>query len=75
MAGFSFTDDEVQLLLSCVKDLKAQNDSEGKDWESLRNKYELLTGLVTEQYPKDKSEKFPHEKEYQNILKKNVQNV
>ena len=38
--SFSFTDDEIQLLLEVCIDYKAEREYCGVDWESLRNKYE-----------------------------------
>ena len=37
--SFSFTDDEIQLLLEVCIEYKTKRECCGLDWESVRNKY------------------------------------
>ena len=39
---FSWSDDEIQLLLMAALDFKSQSKFEGMDWESKRSKYEQI---------------------------------
>ena len=48
---FSWSDDEIQLLLMSALDFKAQCEFEGVDWESKRSKYEQIFEIVTKEYP------------------------
>ena len=38
-ASFVWSDEEVEMLLSCTNDYKSQKAAEGNDWESVRTKY------------------------------------
>ena len=38
--AFSWTDDELSLLLKVILDYKAYRASNGKDWETVKRKYE-----------------------------------
>ena len=51
--NFSFTDDEIQLLLEVSIEYKVEREYCGIDWESVRNKYEQIQGKLIEQYPKN----------------------
>ena len=46
MDMFSWSDDEIQLLLMATLDFKPQCELEGMDWESKRSKYEQILDLM-----------------------------
>lgn len=48
---FSWSDDEIQLLLMSSLDFKAQCEFEGTDWESVRSKYEKIFDIMMKGYP------------------------
>lgn len=48
---FSWSDDEIQLLLTSALDFKAQCEFEGISWESKRSKYEQIFDILMKQYP------------------------
>ena len=50
LESFSFTDDEIQLLLEVCIEYKAQREYCGVDWESVRNKYEQIQEKLIQQY-------------------------
>ena len=37
-----WTDSDLEILLECVKEFKAQKEYEGVDWESVKEKYEII---------------------------------
>ena len=51
--SFSFTDDEIQLLLKVFIEYKAKREYCGVDWESVGNKYEKIHEKRFQQYPKN----------------------
>ena len=51
--SFSFTDDEIQLLLEVFTEYKAKREYCGVDWESVGNKYEKTHEKLFQQYPKN----------------------
>ncbi|KAK5907484.1 hypothetical protein CesoFtcFv8_005331 [Champsocephalus esox] len=58
---FSWTDDEVELLLRVTLDYKTTKIQENVDWESYKLKYSDIEDLFQAQYPKTDTEKdFPH---------------
>ncbi|XP_034079362.1 uncharacterized protein si:ch211-174j14.2 [Gymnodraco acuticeps] len=58
---FSWTDDEVELLLRVTLDYKSTKIQENVDWESYKSKYSDIEDLFQAQYPKTDTEKdFPH---------------
>ena len=59
---FSWSDDEIQLLLTAVLDFKSQCEFEGMDWESKRFKYEQIFELMMKQYPMTVSENYQNKK-------------
>ncbi|XP_010765624.1 uncharacterized protein [Notothenia coriiceps] len=60
---FSWTDDEVELLLHVTLDYKTTKLQENLDWESCKPKYSEIGDLFQAQYPRTPTEKdFPHDK-------------
>ena len=60
---FSWTDDEVGLLLHVTLDYKTTKIQENVDWESCKPKYSEIGDLFQAQYPRTPTEKdFPHDK-------------
>ena len=57
--SFGWTDDEIELLLSVIISFKAEKESEGYDWESVKTKYESITERFVKNNPKTISDKFP----------------
>ena len=49
--AFSWTDDELSLLLKVIIDYKAYQASNGKDWETVKRKYEDIIEKLLERYP------------------------
>ena len=47
--AFSWTDDELSLLLK----VKAYQASNGKDWETVKRKYEDIIDRLLERYPSE----------------------
>ena len=56
---FSWTDDELQLLLEASLDFRSKCKFQGESWESKRSKYENILDIMFKQYPKDQ-EKYPN---------------
>ena len=61
--NFTWSDEEINLLLHVVIDYKAGKAGEGVDWESVRSKYEDVTKMFLEKYSDDDKEKFPRRTE------------
>ncbi|KAL3040777.1 hypothetical protein OYC64_011720 [Pagothenia borchgrevinki] len=60
---FSWTDDEVELLLHVTLEFKTTKIQDNVDWESCKPKYMEIGDLFQAQYPRTPTEKdFPHEK-------------
>ena len=57
---FSWTNDELDLLLKCVLVYKSKCEYEGLSWEGTRTKYEKIKELILERYP-DKPSDNPNE--------------
>ncbi len=55
-----WTDEEVVLLLSVVRDYKSTKAAEGVDWSSVKTKNEDLVAKFKERYLKTTSSQFPH---------------
>jgi len=55
---FSWSDDEIQLLLMTALDFKSQCEFEGTNWESKRSKYEQIFELMMKDYPSADSENY-----------------
>ncbi|KAJ7382401.1 hypothetical protein OS493_035242 [Desmophyllum pertusum] len=58
--NFTWTDEELRLLLDVINDYKAEKASSGLDWETVKNKYEHIRMKFTERYPNDGTEGFPN---------------
>ena len=58
---FSWTDDELQLLLQAALDYKTKCEFEAENWEKKRQKYEDIFDILTKEYP-DEKEKYPNKK-------------
>ena len=58
--SFSWTDDEIQLLLMTALDYKSQCEFEGINWESKRSKYEQIFELMMKQYPSGDNDNYPN---------------
>ena len=54
--AFSWMDDELSLLLKVIIDYKAYQASNGKDWETVKRKYEDIIEMVLEKYPSEISD-------------------
>ena len=59
---FTWTDEEVSLLLQIATAYKNEKTNEGKDWESIKSCYEGIQKLFCGRYPKSttKPEHFPN---------------
>ncbi|KAL9956170.1 hypothetical protein ACROYT_G037611 [Oculina patagonica] len=57
--NFTWSDEEINLLLNVVIDYKARKAGEGVDWETVMSKYEDVTKMFLEKYPHNDKEKFP----------------
>ena len=53
---FTWTDEEVSLLLQIATAYKTEKSNEGKDWESIKSRYEDIQKLFCERYPKSTTE-------------------
>ena len=63
-ASFTWSDEELELLLSVILHYKADKEGRGFDWQSVKTKYDDLRNLFLERYPKDgTSAVFPHDAE------------
>ena len=51
---FSWTDDELDLLLRYALVYKSKWEYEGLSWEGTRAKYEKIKEILLERYPSDK---------------------
>ena len=57
--NFTWTDEEINLLLHVVLAYKVGKAGEGVDWDTVKSKYEDLTKNFLEKYPENEKEKFP----------------
>ena len=74
---FTWTDGEVELLLEAVKDYASECHYKGIDWESVKAKYEKITNIFIERYPKSKDGKptnddYPKSKSLDKFTKERV---
>ena len=72
---FTWTDEETSLLLHVASSYKTDKTTEGKDWQSVRTKYEDLLQLFIERYPKnneDDLEQFPNSKDTNVFTKEKI---
>ena len=56
---FSWTHEELQLLLPAALDYKAKCEFNAEDWETKQQKYEDLYDVLMEEYP-DEKQKYPN---------------
>lgn len=49
---FSWTNDEIQLLSDATIRLNVEENYEGVNWGSKRNKYDRIMKVIGEQYPR-----------------------
>ena len=49
--NFTWTDDEIALLLAVIYKYKNSKESEGFDWESVKTKYDEIRALLLARYP------------------------
>ena len=66
--SFSFTEDEIHLLLEVCIEYKAEREYCGVDWELVRNKYEQIQEKLNQQYPKNSNDGFPNSENAEQIL-------
>ncbi len=60
-ASFTWTDEEIELLLDVIHHYKSGKDGWGSDWQSVNAKNDDLWDLFIEQYPsKGSATDFPH---------------
>ena len=67
---FSWTDDEIQLLLSSACAYKSECEYAGINWESTKSKYEKIRELFYNEYPVIESDKFPHYEHFESDMTK-----
>ncbi|KAM6894895.1 uncharacterized protein PEZ65_022501 [Lycodopsis pacificus] len=65
---FSWTDDEVQLLLHVTREYKVENAAQNMDWESIHSKYGDILARFRDNYPTPSDathvgKDFPHNKD------------
>ena len=61
--NFTWTDEEINLLLHVVIAYKTGKAGEGVDWETVRSNYEDVTKMFLEKYRENDGEKFPRRTE------------
>jgi len=61
--NFTWTDEEINLLLHVVIAYKTGKAGEGVDWETVRSNYEDLTKIFLEKYRENDGKKFPRRTE------------
>ena len=63
-ASFTWSDEELELLLNVILHYKADKEGRGFDWQSVKTKYDDLRNLFLERYPREgASTDFPHDAE------------
>lgn len=65
---FTWTDDEVELLLKVTNDYKVQKSTESIDWESVQSKYGDILDMFQAEYPNQENatalfKEYPHKPE------------
>lgn len=58
--NFSWTDDEIKLLLDSAKDFKAKQEFEGVDWNTVRSRFQDIRDLFVKSYPSEVDDEYPH---------------
>ena len=59
-SNFTWTDDELSLLLHVIMDYKTEKSSLGVDWDTVKAKYDNILDKFIENYPKVKNEAYPN---------------
>lgn len=76
-----WTDSEVELLLEAVKQYASECSFNGVDWEGVRAKYEKITQIFIERYPKiqdgetqseEERQEYPRSRQLDEITKQRV---
>ena len=50
-ASFTWTDEEIELLLDVMMHYKSDKEGRGCDWQSVKTKYDDLRDIFIERYP------------------------
>ena len=67
---FSWTDDELQVLLEAYVQYKSEREYEGVNWDTVRSKYDRLRDILIETYPKENSENYPNAQRLEETITK-----
>ena len=60
-ASFTWTDEEIELLLDVIRHYKSDKEGRGFDWQSVKTKYDDLRDIFIERYPTEgPATDFPH---------------
>ena len=73
---FTWTDSEIELFLEAVKVFSTNCSFEGKDWESVKSKYDKIRQLFAKRYPNSPggiiSEEYPKSQSLETITKDRI---
>ena len=70
---FTWSDDELQLLLEVILHFKSDKAGQGYDWESVKTKYCDIRDIFIERYPKDgNNEQFSHKDPIKSFTKERL---
>ena len=70
---FSWTDDELELLLGVIQHYKSDKEGEGYDWESVKTKYPDIMDRFIDRYPKETDpEGFPRKEPGKDFTKERI---
>jgi hypothetical protein len=75
--NFTWTDSEIELLLEAVKLFASESLYNGIDWEGVKSKYEKISKIFVERYPKIKDcdvpdEEYPRSNKLEEITKERI---
>ena len=75
--NFTWTDSEIELLLEAVKVFASESLYNGIDWEGVKSKYEKISKIFVERYPKIKDgdvpdEEYPRSNKLEEITKERI---
>ena len=75
--NFTWTDSEIELLLESVKVFASESLYNGIDWEGVKSKYEKISEIFVERYPKIKDgdvpdEEYPRSNKLEEITKERI---